>query len=130
MYPPQSPTRITNISILKLAGAFHCRNTSSIRFCAFSYSIGEPCERSHQLSMYFIGQARRAGVGMASAMSCDLPSARRWSHSLPAVADQSPISLSAFQLSAFFFSTSQRLTSQLLGGSLLTGHFFMTGRRI
>src|SRR3954454_23746887 len=54
MYPPQSPTRITNISILKLPGAFHCVKTSRIRFCAFSYSIGEPCGRSVQVSMYFI----------------------------------------------------------------------------
>src|SRR5712692_9784126 len=55
IYPPQSPTRITNNSILKLAGAFHCVKTSSIRFWAFSYSIGEPCGRSDQLIMYFIG---------------------------------------------------------------------------
>ena len=45
-YPPQSPTRITNSSILKLSGAFHCVKTSRIRFCAFSYSIGDPCGRS------------------------------------------------------------------------------------
>src|SRR5215470_17611014 len=55
IYPPQSPTRITNSSILKLAGAFHCVKTSRIRFWAFSYSIGEPCGRSDQVSMYFIG---------------------------------------------------------------------------
>src|SRR6266567_3878300 len=54
MCPPHSPTRITNTSILKLAGAFHGRNTSRIRFWAFSYSIGEPCGRSNQLIMYFI----------------------------------------------------------------------------
>src|SRR5436189_1101189 len=54
MCPPHSPTRITNTSILKLAGAFHGRKTSRIRFCAFSYSAGEPCERSNQLIMYFI----------------------------------------------------------------------------
>src|SRR5207237_724481 len=36
-------------------GAFHWRNTSRIRVCAFSYSAGEPCERSTQLIMYFIG---------------------------------------------------------------------------
>src|SRR5205823_9749237 len=30
-YPPQSPTRITKNSILKLAGAFHCPKTSRIR---------------------------------------------------------------------------------------------------
>src|SRR6476620_9319656 len=54
MYPPQSPTRMTNNSILKLAGAFHCVNTSRIRFWAFSYSMGEPCGRSDQVSMYFI----------------------------------------------------------------------------
>jgi hypothetical protein len=29
--------------------------TSSIRFWAFSYSAGEPCGRSNQLIMYFIG---------------------------------------------------------------------------
>src|SRR6266568_9274702 len=55
IYPPQSPTRITNNSILKLAGAFHCVKTSRIRFWAFSYSMGEPCGRSDQVSMYFIG---------------------------------------------------------------------------
>src|SRR5438067_4458402 len=54
MCPPHSPTRITKNSILKFAGAFHCRNTSRIRFWAFSYSIGEPCGRSNQLIMYFI----------------------------------------------------------------------------
>src|SRR6266545_6765506 len=55
IYPPQSPTRTTNNSILKLSGAFHCVKTSSIRFWAFSYSIGDPCGRSNQLIMYFIG---------------------------------------------------------------------------
>src|SRR6185503_9715908 len=55
MCPPHSPTRTTNTSILKLAGAFHGRKTSRIRFWAFSYSIGDPCERSNQLIMYFIG---------------------------------------------------------------------------
>src|SRR5712672_2835070 len=55
MCPPHSPTRTTNDSILKLAGAFHCVKTSRIRFWAFSYSRGEPCERSNQLIMYFIG---------------------------------------------------------------------------
>src|SRR5438477_12659601 len=55
IYPPQSPTRTTNNSILKLSGAFHWVNTSSIRFWAFSYSIGDPCERSTQLITYFIG---------------------------------------------------------------------------
>src|SRR5688500_8009656 len=54
MYPPQSPTRITNNSILKFAGAFHWVKTSSIRFWAFSYSIGEPCGRSDQVIIYFI----------------------------------------------------------------------------
>src|SRR5689334_22852830 len=54
MWPPHSPTRITKKSILKLAGAFHWPNTSSIRFCAFSYSAGEPCGRSNQLITYFI----------------------------------------------------------------------------
>src|SRR5215208_6803969 len=57
IYPPQSPTRITNNSILKLSGAFHCVKTSSIGFWAFSYSIGDPCGRSNQLIMYFIGNA-------------------------------------------------------------------------
>src|SRR5204863_2589669 len=62
IYPPQSPTRITNNSILKLAGAFHCVKTSRIRFWAFSYSIGEPCGRSDQVSMYFIAiLLRRVG---------------------------------------------------------------------
>src|ERR1041385_1102242 len=55
IYPPQSPTRMTNNSILKLAGAFHWVKTSRMRFWAFSYSMGEPCERSVQVSMYFIG---------------------------------------------------------------------------
>src|SRR5665213_345368 len=54
MCPPHSPTRITKNSILKLAGAFHCPKTSRIRFWAFSYSMGEPCERSNQLITYFI----------------------------------------------------------------------------
>jgi hypothetical protein len=53
-YPPQSPTRITKDSILKLAGAFHGLKTSRIRFCAFSYSMGEPCGRSFQVIMYFM----------------------------------------------------------------------------
>jgi len=53
--PPHSPTLTTNNSILKLAGAFHCVKTSSIRFWAFSYSVGDPCGRSNQLIMYFIG---------------------------------------------------------------------------
>jgi hypothetical protein len=30
-------------------------DTSSIRFWAFSYSAGEPCGRSNQLIMYFMG---------------------------------------------------------------------------
>src|SRR3954452_16916642 len=55
MCPPHSPTRITKKSILKLPGAFHWPKTSRIRFWAFSYSIGEPCGRSTQLIMYFIG---------------------------------------------------------------------------
>src|SRR5258706_7925871 len=54
IYPPQSPTRMTNDSILKLAGVFHGLKTSRIRFCAFSYSTGEPCGRSFQVIMYFI----------------------------------------------------------------------------
>jgi hypothetical protein len=35
-------------------GASHRRNTSRIRFCAFSYSMAEPCWRSDQVIMYFI----------------------------------------------------------------------------
>src|SRR5689334_6696614 len=54
MCPPHSPTRITKKSILKLPGRCHCPKTSRIRFCAFSYSIGEPCGRSNQLITYFI----------------------------------------------------------------------------
>src|SRR3954447_15203733 len=54
IYPPQSPTRMTNASILKLAGAFHGLKTSKIRFCAFSYSLGVPCGRSFQVIMYFM----------------------------------------------------------------------------
>jgi hypothetical protein len=46
---------MTNISILKLSGAFHWVKTSRMRFWAFSYSIGDPCERSFQLITYFIG---------------------------------------------------------------------------
>src|SRR4051812_19932378 len=45
---------MTNISILKLSGAFHWVKTSRMRYWAFSYSIGDPCERSFQLIMYFI----------------------------------------------------------------------------
>src|SRR6266481_1993068 len=45
---------MTNNSILKSSGAFHCVKTSSIRFWAFSYSMGDPCGRSNQLIMYFI----------------------------------------------------------------------------
>ena len=52
IYPPQSPTRMTNEWILKLAGAFHGLKTSRIRFCAFSYSVAEPCGRSFQVIMY------------------------------------------------------------------------------
>ena len=55
MCPPHSPTRITKNSILKLAGAFHWPKTSRMRFWAFSYSMGEPCGRSNQLSTYFMG---------------------------------------------------------------------------
>src|SRR5436190_6097748 len=54
IYPPQSPTRMTNDSILKFAGAFHGPKTSKIRFCAFSYSMGVPCGRSFQVIMYFM----------------------------------------------------------------------------
>src|SRR5271163_3902228 len=54
IYPPQSPTRMTNAWILKLAGAFQGLKTSRIRFCAFSYSRGEPCGRSFQVIMYCI----------------------------------------------------------------------------
>src|SRR5437868_10127670 len=54
IYPPQSPTRMTNDSILKFAGAFHELKTSKIRFCAFSYSMGVPCGRSFQVIMYFM----------------------------------------------------------------------------
>src|SRR6266851_1520938 len=54
IYPPQSPTRMTNDSILKLAGALHGLKTSRIRFCAFSYSMGVPCGRSFQVIMYFM----------------------------------------------------------------------------
>src|ERR1043165_4774541 len=55
MCPPHSPTRTTKNSTLKFAGAFHCPNTSKIRFWAFSYSMAEPCGRSNQLITYFIG---------------------------------------------------------------------------
>src|SRR5436305_10747609 len=62
IYPPQSPTRMTNDSILKLAGAFHGLKTSRIRFCAFSYSPGEPCGRSFHVIMYFINLLLRPAV--------------------------------------------------------------------
>jgi len=39
---------------LELAGDFHGLKTSRIRFCAFSYSMGEPCGRSFQVIMYCI----------------------------------------------------------------------------
>src|SRR5204863_6496312 len=62
IYPPQSPTRMTNNSILKLAGAFHWVKTSRIRFWALWYSIGDHCGRSVQVSMYFLGVLlRRVG---------------------------------------------------------------------
>src|SRR5205823_3575033 len=54
IYPPQSPTRMTNDSILKFAGAFHELKTSKIRFCAFSYSMGVPCGRSFQVLSHFV----------------------------------------------------------------------------
>src|SRR3954463_11500161 len=54
MCPPHSPTRMTKNSILKFSGFFHCPKTSRIRFCAFSYSTGDPCGRSNQLITYFI----------------------------------------------------------------------------
>src|SRR5713226_10298950 len=54
IYPPQSPTRMTKDSILKLSGTFHGLKTSRIRLCAFSYSMGEPWGRSFQVIMYFI----------------------------------------------------------------------------
>src|SRR5882724_657579 len=61
MWPPHSPTRITKKSILKLAGAFHWPKTSRMRFWAFSYSMGEPCGRSNQLSTYFMGNPDGGG---------------------------------------------------------------------
>src|SRR5262244_2212530 len=61
--PPHSPTRITKKSILKLPGAFHWRKTSRIRFWAFSYSMGEPCDRSNQLITYFIVVLSEKGEG-------------------------------------------------------------------
>src|SRR5690348_7768363 len=64
MYPPQSPTRMTNEWILKLAGAFHGLKTSRIRFCAFSYSSGEPWERSFQVIMYCIDVPLSPGPGV------------------------------------------------------------------
>ena len=39
---------------LKIGGGSHWRNTSSIRFWAFSYSMAEPCGRSFQVIMYFM----------------------------------------------------------------------------
>src|SRR5579871_3394996 len=47
------------VSILKPAGAFQGRKTSRMRFCAFSYSMGEPWGRSVQVSMYFIAISLR-----------------------------------------------------------------------
>ena len=40
---------------LEIAGCLPLRKNFKIRFCAFSYSIGDPCGRSVQVSMYFIG---------------------------------------------------------------------------
>src|SRR5438477_1067879 len=78
IYPPQSPTRITNNSILKLSGAFHCVKTSSMRFCAFSYSTGEPCERSDQLSIYFKGILPVRAEIPGTTVILDQPALRGW----------------------------------------------------
>src|SRR4051794_31623952 len=51
---------MTNISTLKLSGAVHWVKTSRMRFWAFSYSIGDPCERSFQVMTYFIGVLLRS----------------------------------------------------------------------
>src|SRR5436190_15285526 len=67
---------MTNSSILKLSGAFHCVKTSRIRFWACSYSIGDPCGRSNQLIMYFIG-----------ILSCAAP---QWPGSCPLNARKAP----------------------------------------
>src|SRR6185503_9276587 len=75
MCPPHSPTRTTNTSILKLAGAFHGRKTSRIRFWAFSYSIGDPCERSYQLIMYFIDILLDQADSLKSGCCLDGPTA-------------------------------------------------------
>src|SRR4051812_5170489 len=69
MWPPHSPTRITKKSILKLAGAFHWPKTSRIRFWAFSYSMGEPCGRSNQLMMYFMGVLSAGVKGVSRPIS-------------------------------------------------------------
>ena len=40
---------------LEITGCLPLRENFEIRFWAFSYSIGDPCGRSVQVSMYFIG---------------------------------------------------------------------------
>jgi hypothetical protein len=45
---------MTKDRILKLAGVFQGLKTSRIRFCAFSYSMGEPWGRSFHVIMYCI----------------------------------------------------------------------------
>src|SRR2546430_17673628 len=55
IYPPQSPTRITNNSILKLAGGLPCVKTTRIPLWAFSVFLGEPCGRSGQGGIDFHG---------------------------------------------------------------------------
>src|SRR6476660_1301071 len=89
---------MTNSSILKSAGADHCVNTSRMRFWAFSYSIGEPCERSVQVSMYFIDASvcltftvypKRLTRGRAIAAFGDLARQFRWNNVVvPAVKSQ------------------------------------------
>jgi hypothetical protein len=48
---------------LEIVGRLPLRETSRMRFCAFSYSIGDPCGRSVQVSMYFI---RHNASGMSA----------------------------------------------------------------
>src|SRR4029077_16935877 len=60
------------------AGAFHGRKTSRIRFWAFSYSIGDPCERSNQLIMYFIDILL---IRLTSSETLRLSTARRYCRS-------------------------------------------------
>ncbi len=42
---------------LEIAGRFPLTEDIEFRFCAFSYSMAEPCGRSNQLIMYFMASS-------------------------------------------------------------------------